>query len=115
MKKNIIIGIGIVVILSIVILVFLLPQSETTKYQLISISGGDFIELAGYYEGSLNFVNVETQEEYSVFVCTEDWDWVVQDNCYNLDKTKIQENLESHISSGVLSGCFVGTFEEITC
>ncbi len=93
------------------------PKEEFVIAKLISIGppNGEFIQSAGLYEGELELENIETSETYSYFVCTYDWSWVKLESCYKFDPVEVQQNIDDHKFSAELSGCYVGTFEEISC
>lgn len=90
-------------------------KSEFVTAKLINISGGAFVSLANYYEGKLILSNTITGEKYSIPTCSTTWDWVKQNSCYKLNPNEINENLDKHKMSAELSGCYVGSLEEVNC
>ncbi len=90
-------------------------QPTIITANLTNITGGDYVESAGLYEGTLVFEDIETSETYSYFVCTENWSWVKLYSCYKLNLEEIQQNIDNHMHSAELSGCYVGTIEETSC
>ena len=90
-------------------------ESEFVIARLINVVGGDFVESAGYYEGMLTLKDVDSNEEYSIFACAEDWSWVEENSCYKFSPSEVEENVESHKMSAQLSGCYVGTLEKADC
>ncbi len=91
------------------------PKSEFVTAKLISITGGDFVPSANYYEGELNLSNTVTGKKYSIFVCSTSWDWVKQNSSYKFNPDEVNKNIESHKYSAELSGCYVGSLEEVNC
>lgn len=89
------------------------PKFVTAK--LISITGGDFVPSAGYYEGKLILSDITTGKEYPIFACSESWNWVKESSCYKLNPEEVNENVEQHKFSAELSGCYVGSLEEVSC
>lgn len=89
------------------------PEFITAK--LINITGGDFTPSAQYYEGRLILSYRITGKQITIFVCSESWDWVKQDSCYRFDPNKVNENIEQHKYSAELSGCYIGSLEEVAC
>ncbi len=89
-------------------------QEEFTA-KLISITGGDFVPSAGYYEGKLILSDITTGKEYPIFACSESWNWVKESSCYKLNPEEVNENVEQHKFSAELSGCYVGSLEEVSC
>ncbi len=89
------------------------PKFVTAK--LISITGGDFVPSAGYYEGRLILSDIATREEYSIFACSKSLNWVKEDSCYKFSPDEVNENIEQHKYSAELNGCYVGTLEQVTC
>ncbi|MCK4589889.1 MAG: hypothetical protein KAT77_05565 [Nanoarchaeota archaeon] len=95
-----------------------MPEFEITEgitVKLVEISGGGFVEAAGYYEGTLKLRGVGDDEEYTIFACSKSWDWVKQDGCYKFDKSEVDKNVDNHKFSAELSGCFVGRLAETSC
>ncbi|VVB76075.1 Uncharacterised protein [uncultured archaeon] len=74
-----------------------------------------YVQSAGYYEGTLTLVNIQTQKEYSFFACSKDWNWVNESACYTFSPAEVSKNIESHIYSSELSGCFVGELDQVPC
>jgi len=89
------------------------PEFVTAK--LISIIGGDFVPSAGYYEGKLVLSDITTGKKYPIFVCSKSWDWVKEGSCYKFNLDEVNENIEQHKFSAELSGCYVGTLEQVSC
>ena len=113
MKKGVLIAIiCILIIIAFFVIYSLIFGEKFSNYKLINIEGGDFVESAGYYEGNLYFQNLETGEEYSIFTCSESWDWVVKEDCYSINKADVEKNIEEHKFSSALSGCYVGTLNK---
>ena len=112
------------IFLILVTIVFLISGAGCTKQptqptsiiaNLTNITGGNYVESAGLYEGNLVFENIESSETHSYFVCTKNWSWVKLHSCYKLNLEEIQQNIDSHMQSAELSGCYVGTIEEVSC
>jgi len=89
------------------------PEFVTAK--LTSVKGGDFVSSADYYEGELILTNIITGKEYSLFVCSKSWNWVKEGSCYKFSPAEVNENIEQHKYSAELSGCYVGTLEQVSC
>ena len=90
-------------------------ENDIITAKLVNVEGGEYVESAELYEGTLTFEDIYTQKEHEIFVCTEDWSWVVEGNCYILNLPEINENIEQHRFSAELSGCYVGKLTETTC
>ena len=78
-------------------------------------NGSNFVKSAGYYEGELVLQDKYSGKEYTLFACSKTWDWVKLANCYKFNEANFKANVESHIYSMELSGCYVGTLEPISC
>jgi len=91
------------------------PKSEFVIAKLISITNSGFVPSANYYEGQLILSNTITKEEYSIFACSTSWDWVKQDSCYKFNPDEVNKNIDGHKMSAELSGCYVGSLEEVSC
>ena len=119
MKKGVIVGvIVLIIIISIGVYYLTRPVIEADDFRivkLVGIEGGNFVDSVGYYEGTLNFVDVIDNRDYSIFACSKSWDWVKEGNCYKYDITAIKNNVESQRYSMELSGCYVGTLTEVSC
>ena len=87
--------------------------SEFVTAKLISIT--NFTPCGSYYEGTLILSDTATGEKYSIFVCSKSWDWVKKGSCYKFSPDDINENVEHHKYSAELSGCYVGTLEQVSC
>ncbi|MCX8193865.1 MAG: hypothetical protein N3G19_00660 [Candidatus Pacearchaeota archaeon] len=57
----------------------------------------------------LKLEDVKTKEEYLIFACSREWNWVKLNSCYVFNFTEVKENIERHKMSMELSGCYVGT------
>ena len=88
--------------------------------RIINVTGGDFNNASNYYEGTL-FYDCIGQNckiyimEPSIFVCTENWSWVKVGSCYEINDLEVQRNIQAHKYSAELSGCYIGSFEEVNC
>ena len=90
-------------------------KSEFVTAKLVSVEGGVFVPSAGYYEGELTLSDVRTGKEYSIFVCSKSWDWVKENACYRFSPIEVNKNIEQHKLSSELSGCYVGSLDEVNC
>jgi len=89
------------------------PKVVTAKLMLVE--GGNFSSFSNYYEGRLTLLNTITGESYSIFTCSDSWDWVKKDSCYRFDINGVNKKIESNKYSAELSGCYVGSLEEVSC
>ena len=89
------------------------PKIVTAK--LSSITGGDFVASAGYYEGKLILSDIQNGTAYSIFACSKNWGWVKENSCYKFNPEEVNTNIEQHKFSSELSGCYVGSLEEVNC
>lgn len=118
MKKIYFWIIGIVFLLIFILIyipqkIYTPPKVVTAKLTLIE--GGDFSDAAGYYEGQLTLLNTITGESYQIFACSKSWDWVKKDSCYKFDINGVNKKIESVRQSAELSGCYVGSLQEVNC
>ena len=109
-----------VILLSLLVIGAGCVQQEQTKREvitakLISLTGGDLVSSANYYEGSLVFQDTMNMSQYNLFLCTTDWSVVKLMSCYELNLTEVAQNIESHRMSSELSGCYVGTIQKVNC
>jgi len=91
------------------------PVSEIVIARLDSFTGGDFVPSAGYYEGQLELSDTTTNEKHSIFACSKSWDWVKKGHCYRFSPEEVNENIKQRMFSAELSGCYVGSLEEVKC
>ncbi|MEM5829434.1 MAG: hypothetical protein QW040_02015 [Candidatus Aenigmatarchaeota archaeon] len=106
-----------ITILAIVINPYVKPEKpEVITAQLIEVKGGSFSESSGYYGGELILTDISTRQfNYSFSVCSKNWSWVRKNSCYELNLSDIKKNIEGHIYSAELSGCYIGSFKEVSC
>lgn len=90
-------------------------NNDFVTAKLVNISGGNLSRAAGLYEGKLTLVDVNMGEEYSIFTCIDSWDWVKLNSCYFFNNSLVKANIENHKYSMELSGCYVGTLNEVNC
>lgn len=90
-------------------------KQELVTAKLIKITGGNFVPSAGYYEGRLLLSDTATNKEYSIFACSQSWDWVKESACYKFNPAEVNKNIEQHRRSAELSGCYVGSLDEVSC
>ncbi|HDI03088.1 MAG TPA: hypothetical protein ENF67_00930 [Candidatus Pacearchaeota archaeon] len=117
-KYWIIVIVAILMLLSIVVkqqVSNISTEPEFVKAKLIKVINSSFDRYAGYYEGKLILLDIKTGKKYSIFVCSKSWDWVKENSCYKFSPKEVNENIEKHKYSAELSGCYVGTLEEISC
>ena len=81
----------------------------------VNSTGGNFDPFSNTYQSKLNLVNIDSNKEYSIYVCKEEWDWVEKGACYHFDYTEVKKNIESYLRSMALSGCYVGVLEKVDC
>lgn len=93
---------------------FITIKQDFVIAKLVSVTGGDFVESGGYYEGMLKLGDTKTNEEYSIFACSKDWSWVEEGNCYKFSPFAVNKNIEQHKYSTELSGCYVGLLEQVS-
>jgi hypothetical protein len=89
-------------------------DSGFVKAKLIGVNGGEFVQSAGYYEGTLQLV-YGGDGTYSFLVCSNSWNWVKKGSCYRFNPEEVYKNIELNKQSSELSGCYVGTLDRVDC
>jgi hypothetical protein len=121
MKKGIIIGVVVIIILVLTIGVYYTSKPK----QMIKLNNfiataeiensSNYVDSAGYYESSVKFTSLDGKQIMNVFICTKSWDWIKVGSCYYVNQTAIINNRDGHLYSAMLSGCYVGELKEVAC
>ena len=90
-------------------------QDVVAKLTNIERATGNVEQFSGYYEGKLSLQDVNSGKIYSIFACSKDWSWVKQDYCYKFNPSEVDNNVQSHMYSAELSGCYIGTLQQVNC
>jgi hypothetical protein len=90
-------------------------QENIIIVKLVNATSWGYVESAGYYGGILDFVDIKTSKNYSINPCSKDWSWVKEGSCYEINLREVNQNIESHKYSMMLSGCYVGTLNQTSC
>ena len=111
----VIIVVLILVVIGLILVINKSTSNEPIIAKLINVTGGEYVPSANYYEGALMLSDISSNKTYSIFACSLTWDWVKQDACYKFSPEDINVNIKSHERSMELSGCYVGTLEQVNC
>jgi hypothetical protein len=111
-KKAILQIIWVAVAIEVVFLIYVvvIQREHSVKVKLISVSGGEYLQTAGFYEGELLFEDIDTGIRYNVEPCLKYWPKFNINSMYSLNLTALKKHTRTN---GYLTGCYLGELDEL--
>jgi hypothetical protein len=75
-------------------------QNSVITTKLLSVEGGTYVQSAGYYQGTLQFIDIKNGNPYHLFSCLKKWPVYKIGTYYYLDLNDLKNTSHSAENSG---------------